>query len=323
MLKYKKISKNIQEIIIDNPRIKGKTRWLNIINPGKEELKYLRRFKQYAFDFHELRASSASVQAEHPTIEKRDKYFFFILQFPCFSGNKIEAVEVDFFISHGLLITLHNGKISALNNFFNTAKKDEKSVLAYSQPSSAILLYELLKKLIFGCYELMDQNSAKINAAEKIIFSHEQKKAVSEILELQYNIINIRRIITNYKNILKKIKEMKSSVVSTSKLESYYFYLIEETKRIWEFSESQKETIQALHETNESMLNYQINNIIKTLTIVSVIFTPLTFIATLLTISTNNGMPFLEMFNGFWFVTSGLGVLALLMLLYFLRKKWL
>jgi len=297
MLKYKKISKNIQEIIIDNPRIKGKTRWLNIINPGKEELKYLRRFKQYAFDFHELRASSASVQAEHPTIEKRDKYFFFILQFPCFSGNKIEAVEVDFFISHGLLITLHNGKISALNNFFNTAKKDEKSVLAYSQPSSAILLYELLKKLIFGCYEL--------------------------ILELQYNIINIRRIITNYKNILKKIKEMKSSVVSTSKLESYYFYLIEETKRIWEFSESQKETIQALHETNESMLNYQINNIIKTLTIVSVIFTPLTFIATLLTISTNNGMPFLEMFNGFWFVTSGLGVLALLMLLYFLRKKWL
>lgn len=179
MPKYQKISKNIQEIIISNPRALGKIRWLNILNPGKDELEYLRRFKQYNFDFHELRASSANVQAERPMIEKRDKYFFFILQFPSFTGSRIEAAEVDFFISHELLITLHNGKIAALNDFFNTAKKDGSSVLGLNQISSAVLLYELLKKLILGCYELMDQNSAKISAAEKIIFSHEQKKAAN------------------------------------------------------------------------------------------------------------------------------------------------
>lgn len=116
---------------------------------------------------------------------------------------------------------------------------------------------------------------------------------------------------------------MKSSIVSTSKLTSYYYFLIEQTKNIWEFSESQKETIQALHSTNESMLNYQISNIMKTLTIVSVIFTPLMFITALFTISINKGMPLLDAPNGFWIMTSGLGALAMLMLLYFLRKKWL
>lgn len=323
MSRYQKISKNIQEIIISNPHGKRKIRWLNILNPGKEELEYLRRFKQYDFDFHELRASSAHVQAERPMIERRDKYFFFILQFPIFSGNRIEAEEIDFFIGHELLITLHNGKISALNNFFNTVKKDENSILAYKEVSAAILLYELLKKLILSCYNLMDQNSAKINAAEKIIFSHEQNKAVSEMLELQRNIINIRRIIMNYKNILKKIMEMKSGIVSPSKLASYYYYLIEHTKRIWEFSESQRETIQALHNTNESMLNFQINNIMKTLTVVSVIFTPLMFIVAMLTMSVNGGMPLLHSPNGFWIVASLLGGLGLLMLSYFFRKKWL
>jgi magnesium transporter len=323
MPKYQKISKNIQEIIISNPRFRGKIRWLNILNPGKEELEYLRRFKQYNFDFHELRASSANVQAERPMIERREKYFFFILQFPIFSGNRIEAGEVDFFISHELLITLHNGKISALNDFFNTVKKDEGSILAYKEVSAAILLYELLRKLVLGCYNLMDQNSAKINSAEKIIFSHEQKKAAAEMFELQRNIINIRRIIMNYKNILKKIMEMKSSIVSTSKLTSYYYNLIDHAKRIWEFSESQKETIQALHNTNESMLNFQINNIMKTLTIVSVIFAPLTFIVALLTISTDKGMPLLNTPNAFWIVASGLSALGLVMLFYFVRRKWL
>lgn len=323
MPKYQKISKNIQEVVISGPRDRGKIRWLNIANAGKDELEYLLRFKQYDFDFHELRASSAKVKAERPMVEKRDKYFFFILHFPVFSGNEIEAVEVDFFISHELLITLHNGKIGALNDFFNTMKKDGGAALANDLSSSSILLYELLKKLILACYEILDQNSAKINEAERIIFSRQQKKAVSRILELKRNIINIRRIVMNYKNILKKIMEMKSGIVSANRLKLFYLYLIDQTKRIWEFSESQKETIEALSDTNESLLNYSINDIIKTLTIFSVIILPLSFIAGVFGMNTVDGMPFVNNPYGFWIILGVMATASLGMLLFFIRKKWL
>jgi magnesium transporter len=323
MPKYQKISKNIEEVILSSPRAGEKIRWLNIANPGKEELEYLRRFKQYGFNFQELRASSAKIKAERPMIEKREKYFFFILHFPVFSGNEIGAVEVDFFISHELLITLHNGKIATLNNFFNTVKKDGGSALTNSLPSAAILLYELLKKLILACYEILDQNSAKINEAEKIIFSRQQKKAVSKILELKHNIINIRRIVTNYKSILKKIMEMKSAIVSANRLRTYYFYLIDQTKRIWEFSESQKETIEALSDTNESLLNYSISDIMKTLTIFSVIIFPLTLIATVFSMKIDGGMPFINNPHGFWMVMGIMGLGCFGMLYFFSRKKWL
>ncbi|MDD4901913.1 MAG: CorA family divalent cation transporter [Patescibacteria group bacterium] len=323
MSHYKKITKNIQELVITGGKGGNAIRWFNIANPGKEELDFLRKMKKYSFDFHELRASSVKVQAERPIIEQKGKYFFLILHFPVFKDEEIVAAEIDFFIAHGLLITLHDGRLKILDDFFNTARKDGSSLMVKKFPSSAVLLAELLEKLVTDCYGIMDKNNVKINAVEKMIFANEQKKSVARILELEHNIINIRRTMLNHKNILKRLVQMKSSIIPPAVIKSFYYNLIEQTKRIWEFSESQKETVEALRSANESLLDFRTSSIIKTLTIVSVIFAPLSFIVALLTISVQNGMPLLDTPNGFWIVTYGLGLLAALMLLFFVRKKWL
>jgi magnesium transporter len=322
MPNYKKISNTIQQLIISGAGEK-KIKWLNIVNPGKDELSFLRKIKIYDFDFKQLRASSAKITAQRPIVEQREKYFFLILQFPVYRGSEIVPAEVDFFISHGLLVTLHINDLPVLNEFFNTAKKDDAALLAKKNPSSAILLCELLTKLIYHCYDLMDKNSAKINEIEKLIFSNQEKKSASAILELRRNIIAIRRIILSHKNILKKITLMKSTVISSNKLNHYYFELIDHTKRIWELSENQKEAVEALYDTNQSILNYNINNVMKTLTIFSVVMYPLSIIASLFGMNTVDGMPFISSHNGFWIITAIMGLCAAVMLLIFARKKWL
>jgi magnesium transporter len=322
MSNYKKISNNIQQLIISGAGDK-QVKWLNIANPGKDELSFLHKIKIYDFDFKQLRASSAKMMAERPMVEQREKYFFLILQFPIFHGNEIVPAEIDFFISHGLLVTLHTNTLPVLNEFFNTAKKDDSTLLVKKMPSSAILLCELLSKLIYHCYDLMDKNNAKINELEKIIFSNEQKKAASAILELRRNIISIRRIMQSHKNILKKITHTKSQVISSTKLNQNYFELIEHTKRIWELSENQKEAVEALYDTNQSMLNYNINNVMKTLTIFSVIMYPLSIITSLFGMNTEAGMPFLDSPHGFWIIVGIMGFCATILLLIFAKKKWL
>jgi magnesium transporter len=322
MSQYKKISDKISQLIISGANGK-EIKWLNISKPGKEELNFLRKIKPYDFDFRQLTASSAKITAQRPIIEQREKYFFLILQFPVFKGNEIIAAEVDFFISHGLLITLQSGNIPAVDEFFNTAKKNENSLWVKKTPSAAILLCELLSRLIYHCYDLLDKNSARINEIEKIIFSSRQKEAVSAILELRRNNIAIRRIMQSHKNILKQITKVKSRAVSSNQINHYYFELIEHTKRIWEFSENQKEAIEALYDTNQSLLNYNINNVIKTLTIFSVVMYPLSIIASMFGMNVENGMPFLDNPYGFWIVSCIIGSCALIMILIFSRKKWL
>lgn len=322
MSKYKKISKNIQEIIIDNPKTPGgEVTWLNIINAGKKEIEYLR--KKYKFDLKFLRASSAKIVAQRPTIEKGEDYLFMILHFPVFENGNIISGEIEFFVGHGFLITLHNNNIKSLNEFFNICKKDGDSLLVYRLESSAILLYELLEKLISSCYNLLDENSISINQVEEIIFSQKQKKAASQILDLRHNIINIRRIMQNHKNILKKLMQTESSLVPAQKIKKYYYVLIEHSKRVWEILENQKEMIEALNDTNESLLNYRISDIMKTLTIFSVIVFPLTLLAAIFGMNTMRGMPFVETENGFWIIITIMLLGCLSMILFFERKKWL
>jgi magnesium transporter len=322
MSKYNRITKNIEELLIDNPKTKrAKISWTNINNPGKEELDYLR--KKYGFSLKHLQTSSAKTIAHRPMIYQEDGYLFLILHFPVIKGNTIISGEIEFFIGHGFLITLHNDIVKPLNLFFNSCKKNEGTLLSYNLESSAILLYEILEKLMLESYNLLDQNSVIINEVETTIFSRKQRKANSDILALRRNILNLRKIIQNHKNILKKLMEMKSTIVPEKEIKSHYYILLEHSKRIWEHSEIQKETIDALYDTNESILNFRLNEIMKALTIFSIVLLPLTLIASIFGMNTQKSMPFVSETNGFSIILSMMGISAILIILFLIKKKWL
>ncbi len=320
MANYKKISDRIEELIIDNPRTAPFLKWINIINAGKNEIDYLR--KNYQFDLVHLKASAASVSFQRPQIFKGPDYLFLVLHFPVLKGEKIIAAEVDFFIGHGFLITVNNNSLKALLDFFNLGKKSPDSLLAYSLESSAILLYEILGHLFDSCYKFLDENSININEVEELIFSDRQKEAVKQILTIRRNIINVRKIIQNHKNILRKLMEMESSLVEKLAIKKYYIGLVEHSKRIWEVLENQKEMIEVLNNTNESLLNDRMTSIMKTLTIFSVIVLPLNLLAGTFGMNAKY-MPIVDHPYGFWIIVIIMLACSLGMLIFFETKRWL
>ncbi|MFA5155217.1 MAG: magnesium transporter CorA family protein [Patescibacteria group bacterium] len=320
MANYKRISERIEEIKIDNPKTASVLKWVNIINAGKNEINYLR--KSYNFELSHLKIAAASVSFQRPVIFRGDNYLCLVLHFPTFKDDKIVAGEIDFFIGHGFLVTVHNNSLKALSQFFNTGKKSPDSLLSYALESSAILLYEILGHLIDGCYQLLDENSVKINDIEELIFADKQNEAVQHILTLRRNIVNVRKIIQNHKNILQKLLEMESSLVEKSAIKKYYAGLVEHSKRIWETLDNQREMVEVLNNTNESIMNDRMSDIMKTLTIFSVIVFPLSLLAAIFGMNAKY-MPFVEGPFGFWIIIGIMLVCSLGMLAFFLKKKWL
>src|SRR5574344_2764678 len=157
MPNYQKISQKIDKVNIDNPATTSSIDWFNVVDAGKKEIEYLR--KNYNFDIKHLHASTAKVFSQRPIIIDDQEYLFLILHFPIFNDGRIIAGEIEFFIGHGYLITIHNNNIPALTDFFNLAKKEPKELACYNSPSSAILLAELLDKLLKSCYPIIDKNS--------------------------------------------------------------------------------------------------------------------------------------------------------------------
>jgi magnesium transporter len=316
-----KIPDKIQEINIDNPKTGSYSlKWINVTNAGKKETDYLK--KKFSFSVEHLRQSISTVFAQRPMVEDGKDYVFMILHFPVFKGDTIVAGEIEFFIAHGYLVTLHNGNLQPLNDFFDYVKKNPDTILSYETESSTILLYELLNRLIKDCYNILDRNSININEIEDIIFSGRQKNAVSKILELRRNIINIRKIMQNHKNILKHLQDMKSTLVSHESIKHHYEDLVEQSKRIWEILDNQKEMVEVFNDTNESLLNDKMNAIMKTLTIFSVLVLPLNLLAGIFGMNAKF-MPFVDGRYGFWIIIGIMLVGLLALLSVFTKKKWL
>jgi len=322
MPRYQKISDKIEKVTINNPNNNNKPIiWTNIKNPRSKEIEYLKKQKK-GFKKEHLETAHAKHFSQRPKIDTGNKYLFLTLLFPVFKNGKVAAEEINFFIGHGFLFTLHRDKISCLNELFQECQKKQKYLLSYKLESSAILLYEILQELINYSYSLIDRIGADIDQVEESIFSWNQKKAAVQILNIRRNVINMRKIMQNHKNILRRLMTMESSVVSMADIKKYYQNLVDHSKRIWEFSENQKETVEALHDTNQTLQNNHMNRIMKTLTIFTGTIFPLNLIAGLLSMNIKGGMPLLNVDYGFWIIVAFMVVLDLSAWLILKKKGW-
>jgi magnesium transporter len=85
--------------------------------------------------------------------------------------------------------------------------------------------------------------------------------------------------------------------------------------------ENYKEVVEALEDTNESVLSHRVNEVLRVLTAFSVVVVPLTFVASLW--GMNVGVPWEGEIQGFWITLAGMMVLLVGMVTYFRRRGWL
>ncbi|MEK7653362.1 MAG: magnesium transporter CorA family protein [Patescibacteria group bacterium] len=302
---------------------KGQLVWINIINAQKKELNYLK--KKFKFNELDLADSLAAKYAQRPKFFERSNYCFLILQFPVYSSKTREIVpeEIDFFIGRDYLITLHKNNLKPMIELANSCASDPFYCEQYLDGTNASFLYEIISRLQEYCFPILDHISLDVERAEQNIFVGHERRMVTEILYTKRNILNFRKIIEAHKSAIQHLAGEKTKFLNAEKMKIYYHDLIEHTKSIWEILQNQKETIEALEDTNTSLLTFKLNDIMRTLTIFSVVVFPLTLLASIFGMNAVNGMPFINDPNGFWMVIGIMLCGALIMFLFFKRKKWL
>lgn len=303
--------------------IKSKNlRWINLVEPKKGEIDFLRN----NFPFHPLDLEDCLVSGQRPRIEKYPNYIFLVLLFPVYNRKtrEIEPSEIDFFVGQDYLITLHDNKLNPLSEIFEHCQSENKARNKYMTAGPAHLLYEILNKLLCYCYPMLDHLSIDIRTIEKQIFSGSEKKMVSEILIIRRNITDFRKIMQAHKNTLKKLTHVikENGFSSSPRIIVYYNDLIELTKEIWDHLESFKESIEALQQTNESLISNRLNDIMKTFTTMSVIIFSMTLVSTTFSIKAKN-TPIVNWPWAFWLILGILCVVALTMWQLFKKKRLL
>jgi len=295
--------------------------WINIT---KQEENVLRSV-QKRFKFFEQEIKESLPPFQRPKIVKRPEYYFMVLHFPVFDKKtrRLDFTEIDFFLNANSLITVHDNKLPVIENFFQECQKNSEIRDKFFKGTAVNLLFELLSRLLEAIFPILLHVNEDISSVDKKLFDRvPDRKMAEEILRLKTNIVTFRRTMQGHRTVLERLIMYSGRELDLVSYQGYINSLREFTNEIWHMLESQKESINALHETNESVMSLRMNETMRTLTIISVITFPLTLVATLFSIQAKD-TPFINDPWGFWMILALILLGALLMAAVFKRKKWM
>ncbi|MBC7333005.1 MAG: magnesium/cobalt transporter CorA [Actinobacteria bacterium] len=319
VLVYEKREKRIIEDIelpqigpfINNPNY---LIWADIENPSRNNMQSLLD----QFKFHPLDIEDCISVIERPKIDEYDEYFFIVMHIPYFikQTRRLVPFAVNIFIGMNFLVTVHHGICKPLQNTYETLLENHEIL----EKGSGYLLHKIIDSLIDYCFPILNKIYRNIQDVEDAIFKKVSSKNVKEILLIRTNILAFRSIIFPQRKLLKTL-EIKDMEFLIEELEVYFSDLVDHIEKIWDTLDNYKELIEGIHEAHQSLLSNKINDIMRILTIFSVIILPLTLITGIY--GMNIGLPIASHPLAFIIIMAVLIAVAIGMLAYFKYKEWI
>ncbi|TFH36796.1 MAG: magnesium transporter [Dehalococcoidia bacterium] len=255
----------------------GKLTWVYIERPTEAEAQYL----QETYGFHPLEIDDVLSRAQRPKIDEDDDHLFIVMQFPVFD-KKIRVTrpsEVDIFIGENYVVTVHcNGDLGPLSKFFRECQTREESRVAYLGRSSGYLLYHIIDRLVNYCFPILNRLTENIAEIEDLIFTESVPETVRAISVLRRDLISFRRVIRLQIPVIETL-EQEDYPFFKEEQEVYFGDIADHVRKIWDGLEDCKEVVDGLYETSNWFTSHRIQEIMRVLTIITVVLAPLTLLS--------------------------------------------
>jgi magnesium transporter len=250
-------------------------RWLHIEHPGAPEMEALAA----EFDFHELDYEDVLSRRQRPKIDEYADYLFVVLHFPRYdkAAGRLGTAELDIFVGPDFLVTCSSQPLRALGRVFHRAQADEGYRDELFDRGAGFVLYTVLSELFDYGFPILDKIGHKLDEIEDGIFEGRSKDMVRQISNAKQEIIAFRKIIGPELATL-RVLEAKTALRFTGDLEVYFDDVIDAGQRIWDLLENYKEVVEALEDTNETVVQHGLNDTLLVLTILNALVLPMTFV---------------------------------------------
>jgi magnesium transporter len=297
-------------------------RWVNIERPSPLECAWL----EEQFGFHALDLEDVLSRNQRPKIDEYPDYLFIVLHFPVFDRTvgRLNAGELDIFVGPDYLVTIPNQPLQPVAYLFDRCRQKEELREQLFSKGSGFLLYKIVDDSFDYCFPMLRKIGNKLDALEEEIFSGKSEEVVRDIFNVKQEIINFRKIARPQRPVLRDLERTKHRFLAAREgenLEIYFDDIVDAHERIWDMLENYKEVVVGLEETNESVLSHRVNDILRVLTVISVLLLPLTLLASIM--GMNVRIPGQGTIGAFWIVLGAMLAMFVTLLWLFRRRGWL
>ena len=290
--------------------------WVHLDSPRNEEAAALAE----RFGWHPLDVEDVLSKRQRPKIDEYPEYLFVVLHFPWYdkSIQRLNAAELDMFLAGDYLVTLPNVELHPVAHLFRRCQADVDLRRELFSKGSGRLLYEVLDDCFDYCFPILDKIAHKLDRLEDDVFEGRSEEVVRDLSNAKQEIIAYRKIIKPERATL-RVLERYTQRFLPEELDLYFDDLVDASERIWDLLDNYKEVVEALEATNEAALSHRQNDVLRVLTVFSVLLLPLTLIASVF--GMNVAFPGEGTAAAFWVLVAAMvGVLAGLLAFFRLKR---
>jgi magnesium transporter len=298
----------------------SKVNWLNI--HGLNDIELIKSIGNYLHVDQFMLGDILNTTKRTKLDEHHDVLFFNIKSLlPIENTVNISVEQISFLLKDGILVSFQEKR----SDFFTHIRERIRTHSGIVRDKKAdYLLYLLLDAVMENFYITIENEEDRVEELINLSKTITKPQILEQIEQHRDNFNFLKRSIIPLRDSLYSIKSIKDdNVFNAIEHENYTFFsrLHQKCLELLEQIEYDLSSLESASDFYFSSQNQKLNEVMKTLTVVSVFFMPLTFIVGVYGMNFDN-MPELHWKYGYFYVLGFMFLLLVGMIIYFKKKKW-
>ena len=274
------------------------------------------------FALHPLSLEDVLHVHQRPKLEQYDAYLYLVARTVTLN-DRLETEQFSLFLGDGFILTFQE---RAGGQFEAVRERIRKGAGPGRHLGPDYLAWALTDALIDGYFPVLERYGERLEDLEDEVVAKPLRSQVQAIHEAKRDLLTIRRSIWPLRDALSAVgREGIPHISADSRI--FFRDCYDHTIQIIDFVETYREVATGLMDVYLSSMSNRLNEVMKVLTIIATIFIPLSFVASLYGMNFDASaspwnMPELKWRFGYPFALALMAGLAIVMLVYFLRKGW-
>ena len=290
------------------------TLWADVVEPTADDAVVLAR----DFGLHELAIEDALNDMHQPKVESYPGYLYLVLHGIDFeqSKHRFATHDIDFFLGPHFLVTVHDGRSRSIRRLAELCPKSDHIL----REGPAALMHRIVDTLVDNYRPEVDELEEWLDEVETDVF--ENRLEIREILALKRDVASLRRVTIPQRDAVGRLARREFAEIDQTV--AYRFRDVHDhLNRMADEAMLFSDRLTGLVEAHMSATSNRLNEVMKVLTIITVLFAPLTVLTSLY--GMNVTLPQLP--GGepaqFWWVLGLMGTLSAGMYWFIRSRRWM
>ena len=272
------------------------------------------------FSVHPLILEDIVHVEQRPKMEEFDTHIYFVLKTFSFNEAKknVEAEQISFLLCQNCLITFQE----KTGDDFNLIREYLRSSKGRVRKSGAdYLAYSLMDAIIDNYFVILEKLGDIVDVFEETMVTTPNAVKLVTVHRLKQDMLFMRKSVWPLRELISRLQRSDSPLIEPATA-PYIQDLYDHTIQIIDTVETLRDMMMSMLDIYLTSMSHRLNEVMKVLTIIATIFMPLTFIAGVYGMNFEF-MPELKWHFGYYMALSMMSATAIVMIIFFKRKKWL